>query len=347
MRSLEEHGIQPIDLVVSNLYPFRRISNRRGVPEAEVVENIDVGGPTMVRAAAKNFDSVAVVTDPERYGVPARGAAERGGELSPATRRDLAAEAFGTPPAMTRRSPAGSRTPSPSPTGSRSTGQGRRSCLRREPPSAGGLLCRSERPPPPALDGRAAGRPGALLQQPVRPEAARMVARLPGARCVIVKHATPCGAAIGSTLDEAYARALDSDPVSAFGGVIAVNRRVGAGACAARIAEQLSRCCSPPASRRRRCHPPRQSRTCGSWTTASGARPALASATSARAGRPPVQDRDTELDDRDNMQVVTTAAPTRRHGATCCSPGGSASTCARTRSCWPATWPRWASAPAR
>ena len=68
MRTLEEQGIKPIDMVVCNLYPFRAVANRREVSEPEVIENIDVGGPTMVRAAAKNFDSVAVVTDPERYG---------------------------------------------------------------------------------------------------------------------------------------------------------------------------------------------------------------------------------------------------------------------------------------
>ena len=68
MASLRAQGIEPIDMVVSNLYPFRRVSGRRGVPEAEILENIDVGGPSMVRAAAKNHASVAVVTAPERYG---------------------------------------------------------------------------------------------------------------------------------------------------------------------------------------------------------------------------------------------------------------------------------------
>ena len=94
MASLAQEGIVPIDMVVCNLYPFRHVANRRGVTEPEVIANIDVGGPTMVRAAAKNFDSVAVVTDPERYGFLLDELRSGGGELSPDTRRELAAEAF-------------------------------------------------------------------------------------------------------------------------------------------------------------------------------------------------------------------------------------------------------------
>ena len=86
MASLAAAGIQPIDLVVCNLYPFRSVAARRGVAEAEVIANIDIGGPTMVRAAAKNFDSVAVVTDPERYGFLLDELRTSGGELSPETR---------------------------------------------------------------------------------------------------------------------------------------------------------------------------------------------------------------------------------------------------------------------
>ena len=94
MRALDEHGYRAIDLVVVNLYPFRAVSNRRGVDEAEVIANIDVGGPAMIRAAAKNFDSVAVITDPERYGFVLDELRDSDGALSDGTRRDLAAEAF-------------------------------------------------------------------------------------------------------------------------------------------------------------------------------------------------------------------------------------------------------------
>ncbi|HEY8859163.1 MAG TPA: bifunctional phosphoribosylaminoimidazolecarboxamide formyltransferase/IMP cyclohydrolase, partial [Gaiellales bacterium] len=94
MASLEEAGITPIDLIVCNLYPFRSVAARRGVAEAEVIANIDIGGPTMVRAGAKNFHSVAVVTEPDRYGFLLDELSSSGGELSLDTRRDLAGEAF-------------------------------------------------------------------------------------------------------------------------------------------------------------------------------------------------------------------------------------------------------------
>jgi len=94
MRSLAAAGIEPIDLVVCNLYPFRSVAMRRGVPEPEVIANIDIGGPTMVRAAAKNFHSVAVVTEPDRYGFLLDELRTSKGELSLDTRRDLASEAF-------------------------------------------------------------------------------------------------------------------------------------------------------------------------------------------------------------------------------------------------------------
>ncbi|HET6172970.1 MAG TPA: bifunctional phosphoribosylaminoimidazolecarboxamide formyltransferase/IMP cyclohydrolase, partial [Gaiellales bacterium] len=92
--SMAEHGIEPIDLVVVNLYPFRHVAARRESSEAEVVEAIDVGGPAMVRAAAKNFAAVAVLVDPERYGFVLDELRESAGDLSLDTRRELAAEAF-------------------------------------------------------------------------------------------------------------------------------------------------------------------------------------------------------------------------------------------------------------
>src|SRR5262249_46877967 len=91
--SLAAHGIEPIDLLVGNLYPFVRVSARRDVSDEDVVEAIDIGGPAMIRAAAKNHANVAVVVDPERYGFLLDELSE-GGELSFGTRRELAAEAF-------------------------------------------------------------------------------------------------------------------------------------------------------------------------------------------------------------------------------------------------------------
>ena len=121
MRSLAAAGIEPIDLVVCNLYPFRSVAMRRGVPEPEVIANIDIGGPTMVRAAAKNFHSVAVVTEPDRYGFLLDELRTRR-----ATCRSTPAATWPPRPSRTsrpttRRSRPGSRTPSRSPSGSRST----------------------------------------------------------------------------------------------------------------------------------------------------------------------------------------------------------------------------------
>ena len=155
-----QEGIVPIDLVVCNLYPFRHVANRRGVTEPEVIANIDVGGPTMVRAAAKNFDSVAVVTDPERYGFLLDEL--RSGERRAVATRPAASwrpRRSRTRPATTRPSRSGSARPSRSPTGSCSTWSRPADLrLRREPAPARRLLRRGRRPPPPAVDDRAAGR---------------------------------------------------------------------------------------------------------------------------------------------------------------------------------------------
>ncbi|HEX4680617.1 MAG TPA: bifunctional phosphoribosylaminoimidazolecarboxamide formyltransferase/IMP cyclohydrolase, partial [Gaiellaceae bacterium] len=93
--TLAEHGIEPFDLVCINLYPFERISAQRGITESEAVEMIDVGGPSMLRGAAKNFAHVAPVCRPERYGF-VLDELRKNGELSLDTRRELAAEAFAT-----------------------------------------------------------------------------------------------------------------------------------------------------------------------------------------------------------------------------------------------------------
>ncbi len=94
MDRLAETGILPIDLVVSNLYPFRAVTRRRGVSPEEAIELIDVGGPTLVRAAAKNHAHVGVIVEPDRYDVVLEELQATGGELSPESLRDLAAEAF-------------------------------------------------------------------------------------------------------------------------------------------------------------------------------------------------------------------------------------------------------------
>src|SRR5260370_7687414 len=94
-----EHGIQPIDMVVVNLYAFEKTASKPGVHFDEVIENIDIGGPSMVRSAAKNFRDVAIVTSPDDYASIAQEMADNNGALGLATRRRLTPKPFATPPA--------------------------------------------------------------------------------------------------------------------------------------------------------------------------------------------------------------------------------------------------------
>ena len=94
MKAIAELGIKPIDLVVVNLYPFEEVTAERGVSEADAIENIDIGGPCMVRAAAKNFAGVGIVTDPADYDLVLAELKENAGDLTRDTRRHLAAKAF-------------------------------------------------------------------------------------------------------------------------------------------------------------------------------------------------------------------------------------------------------------
>jgi len=314
MRSLEEHGIQPIDLVVCNLYPFRQVANRRGVTEAEVIANIDVGGPTMVRAAAKNFDSVAVVTDPDRYGFLLDEMQGSGGELSIETRRDLAAEAFGHTAGYDAAISGWFSDADPFPervaldlikVSDLAYGENphQRAAFYVEAGARRHLLSRVEQ-----LGGR-----GLSFNNLSDLQAARtMAAAFQVPACVIVKHANPCGAAIGASLEEAYARALACDPVSAYGGVIAVNRPVSADLAAA-LAEQFVEVLfapgyDPDALAALREKPNLRLLEDRERRKASPGERDLRRV----LGGLLMQDRDTELDDRDAMTVVTEAAPDER-----------------------------------
>ncbi|MEO1774829.1 MAG: bifunctional phosphoribosylaminoimidazolecarboxamide formyltransferase/IMP cyclohydrolase [Pseudomonadota bacterium] len=235
--AMAEHGIAPIDLVVVNLYPFEE-TVRRGAGYAETMENIDIGGPAMIRAAAKNHAGVAVVVDVEDYEAVAAEIEDKGG-LSLATRRRLAAIAYARTAAydaavatwMTRTT--GEETP-------------------RRRVFAGTLalpLRYGENPHQGAAFYRATGeRPGVGTAEQLQGKAlsynnindtdaafellADLDATLGGnqALCVIIKHANPCGVATGPTLAEAYARAYDCDRTSAFGGIVALNRPIDAAA---------------------------------------------------------------------------------------------------------------------
>ena len=237
----DAHGIAPIDLVVINLYPFEATVAREASRD-EVIENIDIGGPAMVRSAAKNHDSVACLTDPADYPALIAELAEQGG-TSLALRKRLAARAFATTAAYDSAI-----------AGWFAFDDQGETLPERLPlmlTKVAGLRY-GENPHQPAALYRAQGAaPGgvAAARQVGGKElsynnlndadaALELVAEFREGRpsCVIVKHANPCGVAIGETLAEAYRAALECDPVSAFGGIVALNRPLD-GATARRIVE--------------------------------------------------------------------------------------------------------------
>jgi phosphoribosylaminoimidazolecarboxamide formyltransferase/IMP cyclohydrolase len=227
--ALDEQAIEPFDLVCVNLYPFSEVVAQHGVREEEAVEMIDIGGPSMLRAAAKNFAHVTPVSSPEQYAeVLAELLAH--GDLSLETRRRLAAEAFATtaayeaaiaewfsdrelfPDRLTASFVKVLELPygeNPHQRGAYYAQAGARTHL----------LSHVDQ-----LHGRALS-----LVNLYDLAATRLCLReFAVPTCVIVKHANPCGVAAASTIDEAFDRALAADPVSAFGMVCALNRPVGA-----------------------------------------------------------------------------------------------------------------------
>jgi phosphoribosylaminoimidazolecarboxamide formyltransferase/IMP cyclohydrolase len=237
--ALEEHSIEPFDVVCVNLYPFAQVVSRKGVPEHEAVEMIDIGGPAMLRAAAKNFAHVAAVCRPARYEellTELRGS----GELSLDTRRALAGETFATTSAYesaiatwfseTEAFPA-TIVPALEKVLDLAYGENphQRAAYYRELGARSHLLSKVDQ-----VHGR-----DLSFNNLHDLDAATALARefeLPA--CVVVKHANPCGVALAATIDDAVRDAYASDPVSAFGGVVAVNRELSA-AAAAFLADQF------------------------------------------------------------------------------------------------------------
>lgn len=235
----EQHGIRLIDLVVVNLYPFREVVAKSGVALEEAIENIDVGGVALIRAAAKNFAHVAVVTKPAQYDEVMAELEKNGGELPEVTRRNLALAAF----AHTAQYDAAIHgflqgeveTLPPS----LCIGLEKIQDLRygENPHQRAAFYRDSLSPDFPSVDKlrKAGGIAGAGQLQGKElsynniadADAAFALVRAFSEPCaVIVKHANPCGVAIGPTLVEAYQNAKATDPVSAFGGIIAFNREV-------------------------------------------------------------------------------------------------------------------------
>jgi phosphoribosylaminoimidazolecarboxamide formyltransferase / IMP cyclohydrolase len=237
MATLEREGIEPIDLVCVNLYPFEQTVAGADVAPEVAIENIDIGGPTMIRAAAKNHEGVAVIVKPESYDAVCAELEESGGEVSATTRHWLANEAF----AQTARYDAAisswfSTEYEDFPEHlaiayekvldlSYGENPHQRAALYSEAGARSHILSRVSK-----LHGRALSFNNVLDLDSAR----GLVDDFEQPACVIVKHNNPCGAAIGADALEAYLKALACDPLSAYGGVIALNRPVGR-----ELAEQL------------------------------------------------------------------------------------------------------------
>lgn len=227
MAQLQDMGIVPVDMVVCNLYPFVETASRPSATIEDIIEEIDIGGVTLLRAAAKNWESVVVIASPRRYGEVIEQLKAKG-DVDRDTRRELAIEVFnhtacydsaiaaylgglwkdwpldfpdelalGYKKVLTMR-----------------YGENpHQKAAFYEPVMGGG-------------SGLVSSRPGKELSFNNINDADAAISAvwdLPSPACVIVKHAGPCGVAIGSTAAEAFTKALDADPVSAFGGVVALN----------------------------------------------------------------------------------------------------------------------------
>src|SRR5215203_3673472 len=211
MLAAEQQEIEFVDLVCVNLYPFERTAARRGATDHEVIENIDIGGPTMIRAAAKNFGFTAVVTRPEMYDAVLQELIDADARLSLGTRESLAAEAF--------------------------------SYTARYDTAIARWFVEKQEDFPPLLMSAYYAQVGARMHvlSMVKQVAGKdlsfnnvldlnsgrlLVEEFSVPACAIIKHNNPCGAAIGGTAHEAYERAFACDPQSAYGGIVCLNRPV-------------------------------------------------------------------------------------------------------------------------
>jgi phosphoribosylaminoimidazolecarboxamide formyltransferase/IMP cyclohydrolase len=229
--TIKEHKIEPIDMVVCNLYPFEATVAKPGSSHEDIVENIDIGGPSMVRSAAKNYHDVAIVTDAAQYGAIMEELRKNNGALSAETRERLAAAAFARTAAYDRAISAyfagrGGAEPMPALLDLRFE---RRMSLRygenphqqaafyAEPGFQGACVATAE-----SLHGKELSYNNILDLD----SAFNLVREFAGPAAVVIKHNNPCGAAIAATLEEAFRKAYEGDPLSAYGGVLGFNREL-------------------------------------------------------------------------------------------------------------------------
>jgi phosphoribosylaminoimidazolecarboxamide formyltransferase/IMP cyclohydrolase len=239
IKTMQAHGIQPIDLVVCNLYPFEAVAARPGAAHEEIIENIDIGGPSMVRSAAKNYRDVAIVTNPDQYTAILDEMRQQNGALRLETRERLAAAAFARTAAYDRAIGAYFAGHFRSHTERGNEGDWfsqslhlrleRRQPLRYgenphqraafyvEPDAPAASISRAE-----VLHGKELSYNNLLDLD----SALNLIREFDEPAAAVIKHNNPCGAAVAPALVEAFQKAYEGDPLSAFGGILGFNREV-------------------------------------------------------------------------------------------------------------------------
>ncbi len=323
LAAMEAHDIAPIDLVVVNLYPFAA-TVARGAARDEIIENIDIGGPSMVRSAAKNHEFVTIVTDPADYGALIEALEQNDGMTSLELRRRLAAKAFAATAAYDSAiaswfafADQGQVFPE-----TLNVSMGRASELRygENPHQKAALylpsgphgrgVAQAEQVQGKALSYNNYGDADAALE---------LVSEFRGGApaCVIVKHANPCGVAMGASLLDAYRAAFDCDRVSAFGGIVAVNQALDGEAAEAMTAIFTEVVIAPDADdeARRIFAAKKNLRLLLTGDLPDPARPGLMMRSV--TGGWLVQSRDNGRLDESGLKVVTKRAPTETELADC------------------------------
>lgn len=239
---MAEHGIEPIDLLAVNLYPFEETIGRADTTPAQAIENIDIGGPAMIRAASKNHEGVAVVVDPDDYDEIL--SLLQSNALGPDYRRRLAGKAFAYTASYDTAianwfSSAGSKQGF----GERFLYSGKRVETLRygENPHQSAAFYRDQAAGKGSLANARQLQGRSLSYNNIADSDAALecVKQFAAPACVIVKHANPCGVAVGDTILRAYERAFSTDPTSAFGGIIAVNRSLDGDTARAIVGKQF------------------------------------------------------------------------------------------------------------
>jgi phosphoribosylaminoimidazolecarboxamide formyltransferase/IMP cyclohydrolase len=244
---MAEHDIAPIDLLVVNLYPFGETVSRPDCTLDDAIENIDIGGPAMLRAAAKNHESVGVVVDPDDYDRVISALDQASGMLPLEFRRSLAARAYAHTAAYDcaistwlSAQPEFDRDDGPFPP-ELLIGLRRRDIMRygENPHQQAAFYVEDGNPGGIAAANQIQGKALSYNNIADADAALECVRRFDAPACVIVKHANPCGVAIAADIGLAYARAFETDPTSAFGGIIAFNRNLDSETAATIIDKQF------------------------------------------------------------------------------------------------------------